>query len=471
MLLCMARCAESGVFDMRAFPLAIVCLLIAALLAGCFTPSDPPAIPAAPAPAFVEVVQDVIGDATVGGSYELQAFAADKCRNVPLAAPRSACWENVATKVQDADAPSAGGTPEPTLDVLGLSFRETPTTLDVRIAIAELPEGLAAWAPDSETSSVVGACWVVGEDADKGWECAYIYAYEEAGTKLIENAYDRYSPDCNDWWWCTWHVPYTFEYGSPGAVTLSIPRAIMGAQNGTLTQVGVVSSQNTWTESEPSWSVATADSQEFGTLRMRTSYNIDATDEVSYTFQTVADSTWESTPSFADTKGDVMRSDIDLLATTVTETADGIIIGLQVADVSESPKDHGMYAAFAVMGGSVREVGYDVVDGKMEPWGGYCTTPDAADCGWKDFTVGTHIVPGADGWVHFTIPRAELGDVAAGDLVSMVWSASMVIEGPSAPLGPATARIYTSMGGDWNPPSPPYWLTMGAPAEAAAAAY
>ncbi|MGQ0536004.1 MAG: hypothetical protein ACT4PT_08020 [Methanobacteriota archaeon] len=386
-----------------------------------------------------------------------------KCR-IAGGLPWAACATAMGWAL-DALPPATGGVPgPPQLDGTRVTFQETREHLAVRIEVVRLDEtfvqdALRPGAPWAAWS----VCWVL-EDVR---ECAYFEAQNITGPY---SAYDRYTDACNPYFWCSWQIAHELEFGTPGAIRLLVPRALVsGGSSGGVLQDPVFVAQT-----EPpvhdlgpagmfSWEVS-GPVQAFG--RHDNAHDGYAADlsgpgsDVPLVLQAAA-RTSDDVPFGFDDAADAPtdRPDADVLRVEVLETPTHATLAARLAEMRNQPGDLEIGFAWGLPAGFVLEA---FVNGDGGSWAAMARRCTFDGCG-HPVPVDMALAAGSPGWVNLTFARVDLGSPAAGDLTTVLYAWSVFGETRAARgAGPFALRV--TQGGtqaEFAGVAPPLWFRLG----------
>jgi hypothetical protein len=367
----------------------------------------------------------------------------------------------------------------PELDITRLTLEEHPGFLVFDIELASIQQALEE-AMNFDGTTIFGfweIYWRTPEDGDAD---VYLFAdyYRRAPGEpaRIYASFDQYcAPEgpqaqdgtiecevgCNWWWWCSSPVEYEIVWGTPGHLRFHVPwHALDGVgamgdlfdvQAGVrrLTDVSYAAEPVRpptliWRDNPTGAPLSTGTPFVFGPYT-----TIDAAESIAGPVEIRPTSSLAVPyldPRTEATADDTAAPYYDLLAVEWLETPTALSIAFEIADVSEAPPDHDVYAAIGFASGRVYEFGYVATGGLREPWGGYPS--DVEYTTYPSLPVHLDVEPGAPGRVTLTVMRDELEPLRAGERINLAYMAVSAREGDTrVDLGPAGTLWVTS--GRW----------------------
>lgn len=381
-----------------------------------------------------------------------------------------------------------GGDAEGILDVLGGRLIETPAAIVAEIDVASYSETevVDLLAKKVYRSVHVHVCWnpdwyeIPGP---QGHECAGV-VFSLADPLEARGVFELFygpSDGCNDWQWCSWHVPHEIMPGSPATIRVTVPRDLL--PNASVGYgIGEPNVQTTTWKNSPSpldmtgrraWATVcpavqcvrqTVGVPQFvfvDTSAAGTGMNLTMPTRSTISDRSPKTILVDSSKDVRDPDGKY-RADLDILSVDLEETADEITYRAKIANLPAAPT-HSVDLEFAT-DGIVYEAWYGAVGGEVVegPLAGYCA--DAQCNAWREFVPKVTLVPGSPGEIRVSLPRDRMASPPRGSIVSLaefeLGDFQVARSQSKPPLYVHAAVGSSSEDSVWN--VEPYFLQFGA---------
>ncbi|MGQ0536418.1 MAG: hypothetical protein ACT4PT_10125 [Methanobacteriota archaeon] len=397
--------------------------------------------PPGPDAAFVALAspvrfEDPVGDATDTGTGDTKSqlgcfvghvVTAHECMDLPAPTP-------------------SVGTDGAHYDITGVTFEgETATEIVVSLEIARLTEGFPELVmPDGiHRMSNYGVCWAIDDDDYcSRWAYAMVMAHEDGA--MVHAVFDAYVDACNEWWWCSWTVPFEITYGSPGKMTWRVPKAYAGIDGRPLA-ASEFQAYTGWVEEATAfamWHPGVTVHTPFRHVHDHTGFPalFSSTDMTGHLYTDLTFAPLAAGPPALAADRPLLdgavgshvpgspydRPELDLVGFDLYEDARALVVAIAVREWKQQPDyEFDIEAAIGIEGSEVWELGVRQEMGELTGYAGECIMQECQDGVLVEVPV--EVIPGAPGVIQIRVPLEMLdeGGTAKRERTTMVSVASM----------------------------------------------
>lgn len=356
------------------------------------------------------------------------------------------------------DATEPTGEEAPFFDIVSARFDgETTDSVLLSLELATLTENF----PELDSLGVhrrasYSICFAPGDGAPRRCASVDVAAFEASAETMA--AFTIYAvEDCNEWRVCTWEIPVTITYGSPGTITWQVPKAY-ATWDGAASAMAWLEAKVSWIALNPvtpishfAYSLETP----AGDQHRHTGSIADVSDVPDVMERVTAEVAFgpapggavapaDATPIFVLPEGNNYgdesifdKPELDLLEVDLAEEGSELVATFTVASFEAMPDYHFLFVLlFGSEGKEVWEIGYLRELAGGYGYAGHCISYDCAgdfagDGAPHDMshhsadTVEAEIEHGTPGKIRVRVPMHLFPTIEAGDVTNLHLAISM----------------------------------------------